>query len=231
MNLGQAVGEAVRLLEHVVGRRKLHKFQLREYFFHFPPDVGIKAVIVTEMQKSPGNQVVTQVFCLLLRKDDVAVTGSKQERVVEQFAAARLHDGLIREKIHPRLLVAIVHQVRKGGPASIPISAAAVFQPGDAVGRSWIGYRNQRQHAKRAPCNDRNEPVLHSIKIHDQERFSNPISKHTARPAVSVRKRASPKLSAVNPCRSARSTSSGVKSPSGPISTSTRSPARTVPLR
>ena len=128
VDLGQPVGEVVFLMVYGVREGQFDKIQFGEDPFHLRDDELLEAVVVIDMQEPSADEVVAQVLRLLGGEDHVAVAGHVDEGVVEKFAAAHVHHGVVGREVHLCVGVAIGDEVGERGGIGIPIAPAAVFQ-------------------------------------------------------------------------------------------------------
>ena len=128
VDLGEAVGEVVFLVEDGVAGWQFDKFKFGEYQLHLREDVLFDAVVVVDVEESPAEQVVAEVLPFLAVERHVAVAGHVDEGVVEEFAAAHVDYGIVGGEVHVGVGIAEGDEVGERGGVGIPVAATAIFE-------------------------------------------------------------------------------------------------------
>ena len=132
VNLWQSVRKRELLTVHRMRKRQLLQIEFREYPLHLRSNELIHSIIIINLQKTASNQVIPEIFGLLRRENDVSVAGHMNERVIEYFRTAHLHNSLFQDRYwwkgsDCKNDTGLAETIQIG----IPVATSAIFQKGD----------------------------------------------------------------------------------------------------
>ena len=128
---GEAVGKGKRKKEKGKSRGKLGEIEFGENLFHFSSDIGIDSIVIVDMEKSPGDQVVSQVLGFGIGEHDITMAGHVDEREGEDIPATGFHGSGIFPDVSLQVFITEADQVGQGGGIGVPVAAAAVLEKAD----------------------------------------------------------------------------------------------------